>query len=80
VQAFKQPIGKISPAIRGELGYYIVLVRERHDADPRGRDAGIEAIARRKQQEALQNAFFTWLTNRRQHADIEDNRAEIFSR
>jgi parvulin-like peptidyl-prolyl isomerase len=80
VQAFKQPVGKISPAIRGELGYYIVLVRERHDADPRGRDAGIEAIARRKQQEALQNAFFTWLTNRRQHADIEDNRAEIFSR
>ncbi len=80
VQALKQPVGKISAALRGEAGYYIVLVRERHDADPKGRDAGIEAIARRKKEEALQNAFFTWLTNLRQNADIEDNRAEIFSR
>lgn len=80
VQALKQPVGKISPALRGEAGYYIVLVRERHDADPKGRDAGMEAIARRKKEEALQNAFFTWLTNLRQNADIEDNRAEIFSR
>lgn len=80
VQAFSQPVGKISPALRGEAGYYVILVREKHEADPKGRDAGIEAIARRKRQEALQNAFFTWLSNLRQNADIEDYRAEIFSR
>ncbi|MCX7930304.1 MAG: hypothetical protein N2663_06255, partial [Chlorobi bacterium] len=73
-------IGKISGALGGETGYYIVLVREKHDADPKGRNAGIEAIARRKRQEAMQNAFFTWLSNLRQQADIEDYRAEIFSR
>lgn len=80
VEAFKQPVGKISPALRGEAGYYIVLVREKHPADPNNRQAGIEAIARRKRQEALQNAFFTWLNNLRQQAEIEDYRAEIFSR
>ncbi|GIV53916.1 MAG: peptidylprolyl isomerase [Candidatus Kapaibacterium sp.] len=80
VQAFKLPVGKISSAVRGESGYYIVLVRQRHEVDSAGRAAGIEAIARRKKQEAMQNAFFTWLNNRRQNADIEDNRAEIYSR
>lgn len=80
VQAFKQPIGKVSPALRGEAGYYIVFVREKHEPSPKDRDAGIEAIARRKRQEAMQNAFFMWLSNLRQHADIEDYRAEIFSR
>lgn len=80
VQAFKQPIGKISPALRGEMGYYVIAVREKHDADPKQRDAGIQAIIRRKAQDAMQNAFFTWLSNLRQHADIEDYRAEIFSR
>jgi len=80
VEAFKQPVGKISPALRGEAGYYIVLVREKHDADPKNRQAGMESIARRKRQEAMQNAFFTWLNNLRQQAEIEDHRAEIFSR
>ncbi len=80
VEAFKQPVGKISPALRGEAGYYIVMVREKHDADPKNRQAGMESIARRKRQEAMQNAFFTWLNNLRQQAEIEDYRAEIFSR
>lgn len=80
VQAFKQPIGKISPALRGEQGYYIIVVREKREADPKERAAGTEAIARRKKQEALQNAFFAWLNSLRQNAQIEDHRAEIFSR
>ncbi|MFM8437566.1 MAG: peptidyl-prolyl cis-trans isomerase, partial [Candidatus Kapaibacterium sp.] len=69
--------GKISGAIRGEKGYYIVQVLGVRK-DPRDFKQAEKEIADRMRQQMKQNAYYQWYSSVRERADIEDNRSKLY--
>lgn len=69
--------GKISGAIRGEKGYYIVQVLGMRK-DPADFASSSKEIESRMRQQLKQNAYYQWYSNVKERADIEDNRSKLY--
>lgn len=76
-ELMKQQPGKISGAIRGEKGYYIVQVLGVRK-DPRDFKQAEKEIESRMRQQLKQNAYYQWYSNVKERAEIEDNRSKIY--
>ncbi len=76
-ELMKQQPGKISGAIRGEKGYYIVQVLGVRK-DPREFKQAEKEIESRMRQQLKQNAYYQWYSNVKERAEIEDNRSKIY--
>ncbi len=74
----QQPIGKISAPIRGEKGYYIVLVQKIAKADESKFATESQSIDSRLRQTLMQNAYYNWYNMVKENASIIDNRVDIY--
>lgn len=75
---FLSPVGKITGALRGERGYYILQVLARKDADMKNFAAQRVGLVQGERNKAQGMSFFRWKTELRDRADIEDNRGKFF--
>ncbi len=73
-----QQVGKVSPAIRGERGYYIVLVQRLQKADDSKWAAEAKSIESRMRQQTRQSAYYTWYNLVKENSTIKDRRSEVY--
>ncbi len=73
-----QQVGKISGAIRGEKGYYIVLATRISKADESKFGAEAAAIENKLRMQSRQNAYYTWYNMVKENAKIVDRRSEFY--
>ncbi len=76
--AFTLPIGKISEPIKGELGYYIIQVREREiPSEDKIKDEMPDYISK-LEQNIKSSTFFQWYNNIKEEAQVEDFRMNFY--
>ncbi|MGE5479221.1 MAG: peptidylprolyl isomerase [Chloroflexota bacterium] len=76
--AFKVPVGSMSAPVRGENGYYIMIVNNRQVPDDATVKAKSKEYAAQLKSQSDQQAFMEWFQEVRQTADIQDYRSKFF--
>jgi len=71
---FSNPTGQLSDPIRGDRGYYILLVDSRTKPTDKEFEAGKEQFMKQLLTQRRSTMFRQWLLKEREHADIVDRR------
>lgn len=71
---FTSEIGKISQAIRGEKGYYIILVSNRTEPSEAEFNKDKDKLVKENYMQRKSSVFQSWMAKARENAKINDNR------
>ncbi len=77
--AFTLPVGEVSKAIKGERSAFFLRVLNREDADASGYATNRDSIMTTVSEGLKRQAFFRWIADERESADIVDNRGQFFN-
>lgn len=69
--AFNSPVGEISPVVKTDFGYHVLLVEDRREAKEANFEDSKDEIRDYLMEEKLQEAYESWLRETREKADIQ---------
>jgi len=77
-KAFNLPVGQISEPLRGENGYYILQVTNRHIPDEKAVKSALPEYLSAQRKYTQGNSYFQWFAKVKEDAKITDDRSQYY--
>ena len=77
-EAFKAPLNKVSGPVRGENGYYLMIVKSRSVPSEQDVTSALPDYIKQLKNSSMQSAFYNWFSAAKKDAEIVDNRSQFY--